>query len=138
MVDIAPAVFCGAMVQAVPAFLDVWADAINPASGVTQHGMLELPQVERTVQWALSPPHRLFGDEEMVFVGKVWNYRELGGKGLKKQDLWVIKYEDDPEDDTEELSEALSRASRVGLRDATAQDLAQRVQGVAGNKNGAF
>ncbi|KAJ1635558.1 hypothetical protein T492DRAFT_863212, partial [Pavlovales sp. CCMP2436] len=60
-------------------------------------------------------------------VGKVWNYRELGGKGLKKQGLWVIKYKDDPKDDTEELSEALSRASRLGLRGAAAQDLTQRV-----------
>ncbi|KAJ1618964.1 hypothetical protein T492DRAFT_891196, partial [Pavlovales sp. CCMP2436] len=69
----------------------------------------------------------LLGDEEMVYVGKVWNYRKLGGKGLKKQGLWVIKYEDDPKDDTEELSEAFSRASRLGLRGAAAQDLAQRV-----------
>ncbi|KAJ1619988.1 hypothetical protein T492DRAFT_889462 [Pavlovales sp. CCMP2436] len=58
---------------------------------------------------------------------EVWNYREFGGKGFKKQGLWVIKYEDDPEDDTEELSKALSRASRLGLRGADAQDLAQRV-----------
>mmetsp|Transcript_49236 Transcript_49236/g.112854 ORF Transcript_49236/g.112854 Transcript_49236/m.112854 type:complete len:82 (+) Transcript_49236:362-607(+) len=71
---------------------------------------------------------RPFGDEEMVYVGKVWTYRKLSGKGLKKLGLWVIKYEDDPEDDTEsELSEALSRASRLGLRGAGAQDLAQRV-----------
>ncbi|KAJ1629499.1 hypothetical protein T492DRAFT_907582 [Pavlovales sp. CCMP2436] len=63
----------------------------------------------------------------MVYVGKVWNYRELGGKGFKKQGLWVIKYEDDPEDDTEELSKALSRASRLGLRGAAAQDLPQRL-----------
>ncbi|KAJ1634724.1 hypothetical protein T492DRAFT_903181 [Pavlovales sp. CCMP2436] len=76
---------------------------------------------------ARSSSRRLFGDEEMMYVGKVLIYRELGGKGLKKQGLWVIKYEDDPEDDTKELSEALSRASRLGLRGAAAQDLAQRV-----------
>jgi len=66
---------------------------------------------------------RLFGDEEMVYVGKVWNYRELGGRSLKKQGLWVIKYEDEPEDDTKELTldelcEALSHASWLGMRGA--------------------
>jgi hypothetical protein len=49
MADVAPAAFCGAMVQAVPSFLDVWADAANPASDVTQRGMLELPQVVAAV-----------------------------------------------------------------------------------------
>ncbi|KAJ1637346.1 hypothetical protein T492DRAFT_901034 [Pavlovales sp. CCMP2436] len=76
---------------------------------------------------ARSSSRRLFGDEEMVYVGKVWNYRELDGNGFKKQGLWVIKYEDDPEDDTEELSKALSRASWLRLRGAAAQDLAQRL-----------
>ncbi|KAJ1639115.1 hypothetical protein T492DRAFT_857210, partial [Pavlovales sp. CCMP2436] len=42
MVDIAPAAFCGAMTQAVPNFLDI---VDEPTGTITQHGMLELPQV---------------------------------------------------------------------------------------------